>query len=52
MVGVTRDVANLDGFNPWELLRVQVSFDSFTLDNAPYGEHDFGKVEYSGAELF
>lgn len=52
MIGVTRGVANLEGFNALELLRVLASFDSFTPDNDPYGEHDFGKIEYAGAELF
>ena len=30
---------------------VQV-FDSFTPDNDPYGEHDFGSVEVDGEKIF
>jgi hypothetical protein len=52
MVGVTRGVANLPGFNAKELMSVLAAFDAFTPDNDPYGEHDFGKVSYAGAELF
>ncbi|MXO86505.1 DUF3768 domain-containing protein [Altererythrobacter aurantiacus] len=26
-------------------------YDAFDDDNDPYGEHDFGDVRYSGAEL-
>ena len=28
------------------------SFDAFTPDNDPYGEHDFGALEISGKRLF
>ena len=28
------------------------SFDDFTNDNDPYGEHDFGQVEYDGNKIF
>jgi hypothetical protein len=28
------------------------SFDDFTLDNDPHGEHDFGSFEFSGVEVF
>lgn len=27
-------------------------FDNFTEDNDPYGEHDFGKFSFAGAECF
>ena len=26
--------------------------DQFTPDNDPYGEHDFGSIEYRGTKLF
>lgn len=28
------------------------TFDDFTEDNDPHGEHDFGKVEYNGHKVF
>lgn len=27
-------------------------FDSFTEDNDPYGEHDFGKIDWKGMVVF
>ena len=27
-------------------------FDTFTLDNDPYGEHDFGSFRYAGETVF
>lgn len=32
--------------------RAVSSFDSFTPDNDPYGEHDFGSVNVAGQHLF
>ncbi len=28
------------------------SFDAFTADNDPYGEHDFGSITFRGDKLF
>ena len=28
------------------------AFDTFTSDNDPYGEHDFGTIEWRGTRLF
>ena len=28
------------------------SFDSFTEDNDPHGEHDFGRIEHNGERIF
>ncbi len=33
------------------LLKVRL-FNTFTEDNDPYGEHDFGKVEWQGETVF
>lgn len=35
-----------------QLLQLVRSFDQFTPDNAPYGEHDFGKVSLGGTDYF
>ena len=40
----TDDVANI-------MLLVQ-NFNDFTLDNDPYGEHDFGSFDYKGNKIF
>lgn len=34
------------------ILRVVAAFDQFSPDNDPYGEHDFGAVEYDGQRCF
>jgi hypothetical protein len=40
----TDDVANI--------LSVVRSFNKFTLDNDPYGEHDFGSFDYKDDKIF
>ena len=35
-----------------EIFQLIQDFDSFTEDNDPYGEHDFGAVEYKGTKIF
>ena len=35
-----------------ELLRAVEQFDSFTEDNDPYGEHDFGSLVWYGEKVF
>ena len=40
----TDDVANI-------MLLVQ-NFNTFTPDNDPYGEHDFGAFDYNGNKIF
>lgn len=35
-----------------DILALVRSYDDFTPDNDPYGEHDFGKVLYEGETLF
>ncbi len=34
------------------VLGLVAQFDAFTPDNDPYGEHDFGIVEYGGERVF
>ncbi len=35
-----------------QLIRLVQQFDSFTADNDPYAEHDFGKVTLDGENYF
>lgn len=34
------------------LLKAVESFDSFNEDNDPYGEHDFGSLDWYGQKIF
>lgn len=34
------------------ILQKVATFDSFTGDNDPYGEHDFGALEHDGQKIF
>jgi Protein of unknown function (DUF3768) len=47
---VTRGVQALDDLQA--LLRAVRRFDTFTEDNDPYGEHDFGSLEWRGETVF
>jgi len=35
-----------------EILELIKNFDTFTQDNDPYGEHDFGSIQYKGEKIF
>lgn len=35
-----------------EIISAVRTFDSFTRDNDPYGEHDFGSLEINGTRYF
>ena len=48
---ITSGVAALDPFHIACLIDAIRSFDEFVEDNDPYGEHDFGRIEYKG-EVF
>ena len=45
---VTHCVQHLPGDVLQEVLKKLAEFDSFTNDNDPYGEHDFGSFEHAG----
>ena len=52
---LTIGVQGLTGGDPHSstaLLKAVHSFDSFTPDNDPHGEHDFGSLEFGGEKLF
>ena len=49
-VMIIRGIQALDNIN--EILKAIREFDAFTVDNDPYGEHDFGKIEINGEVIF
>jgi Protein of unknown function (DUF3768) len=57
-MGVTGRLIQTPGFNALSAhvksaIREKVeTFDSFTSDNDPYGEHDFGAIEHEGNRTF
>ena len=51
-VVMTDGVAALSEGSLAQLLEKVRSFDKFTNDNDPYGEHDFGSVELEGVTYF
>ena len=46
---VVSELSTRDADNLFSLIR---SFDNFTEDDDPHGEHDFGSVEYNGQKYF
>ena len=49
-VMLTTGVQSLEGIG--ELLEQVQRFDSFSADNDPYGEHDFGILQFVGQTVF
>ena len=49
---VTQGILNLDIINQFEIMIKVREFDNFTEDNDPHGEHDFGKFEQNGQDVF
>ena len=49
---VTRGVRSLPAFSAETLLAALREYDRFDAENDPYGERDFGDLEYCGASLF
>lgn len=52
IVVMTPAVEALDHSHRMQLLLMVRSFDQFTLDNDPWGEHDFGVIMQNGREYF
>lgn len=46
-VYLTRGIADLSLVAQADIIAQVQSFDSFTEDNDPYGEHDFGSLDHS-----
>ena len=49
---VTAGVAALGTDFLMQAVSAVIAFDSFTADNDPYGEHDFGSITMRGHKLF
>ena len=49
---ITSGVSALPAEQANELLAAVKAFDSFTEDNDPYGERDFGSIEMHGTKYF
>lgn len=49
---ITAGVEALGPIRVAELCREVIQFDDFTQENDPYGEHDFGSIEYGGQKFF
>jgi hypothetical protein len=49
---LTPGVSNLAPERVTELLQAVRTFDAFTADNDPYGEHDFGAIDQGSVRYF
>jgi hypothetical protein len=49
---LTRGIADLPDADRSAICEKVETFDSFTADNDPYGEHDFGSFEHDGHKIF
>ena len=49
---LTRGISELPTDEQNAILALVRSFDDFTPDNDPYGEHDFGAIEHNGQRIF
>lgn len=51
-LAITRGVLAMGQSIVPEVVEAVRSFDAFTPDNDPYGEHDFGSIEITGSKIF
>jgi hypothetical protein len=49
---LTEGITNLTDAEQFEILQQVRNFDTFTADNDPYGEHDFGAFDFSGKRIY
>jgi|GEM_PF-743809 len=49
---LTAGVAALPDVDIFALVDMVRCFEDFTYDNDPYGEHDFGRIDFHGARYF
>lgn len=51
-VVMTTGISNLPFIDQLQILNKIKTFNDFNEGNDPYGEHDFGKIEYKGNNYF
>ena len=51
-VMITQGVAALGQFTQLDIIKKLQNFNTFTEDNDPHGEHDFGSFEVDGNRIF
>ena len=49
---LTCGISSLPLLQQTEIINKVKNFNNFTEDNAPYGKHDFGCIEYHGQQIF
>lgn len=49
---VTRGVSETFPEEVVNIIKMVQEFNDFSEDNDPYGEHDFGAIEYGGEKMF
>lgn len=49
---LTCGISSLPLLQQTEIINKVKNFNNFTEDNDPYGEHDFGCIEYHGNKFF
>jgi hypothetical protein len=49
---MTSGIRDLGLASTVEIAKSAAAFDSFTEDNDPHGEHDFGSIDYDGKRIF
>ena len=49
---ITDGIFAFDGDDRDSILEKVQTFDSFTEDNDPHGEHDFGSIDHKGERIF
>ncbi len=49
---LTCGISSLPLLQQTEIINKVKNFNNFTEDNDPYGEHDFGCIEYHGQQIF
>ena len=51
-VVVTAGIQAFEELEQRQILEKVQSFEAFTQDNDPYGEHDFGAFDHNGTKIF
>ena len=49
---ITAGIADLGDGDVNEIMKLVAGFDEFSIENDPYGEHDFGVVQFEGNKIF